>query len=240
VILDFLGRELDVLLGFGVDGRKVGAVRRHLLVVVDRERRERQTDAVFEAHFLLVLGFEMLADVRAVRPDGKRLPLVGRPAGVTLEQARPAVGDAADNERDAERPGAAVLGVLLDVVGHRLCQRLDGHRFAVAQPVGLGLPPGHLDEFAGVGDVAGAGDTDVAVGLVEFLDGVGLDHLRAAALVGRKNDALRRSHADAGRAALDRLAGVLDLVQSPVRRENSDAAVVGLLLWLSLHGHSVS
>src|SRR5699024_1556183 len=99
----------------------------------------------------------------------------------------------------------------------------------------LGLAACEVDELAGVGDVARAGDADVVVGLVHLLDALALHQWRAEAFVDGEDDAVVGLDADARGAALDGLAGVLDLVESPVRREDRYPAVVGLLLGLSLH-----
>jgi hypothetical protein len=78
--------------------------------------------------------------------------------------------------------------------------------------------------------VAGGSDSDVVVGLVNLLDAVTLHQRRPNTLVHRQNHTVRGSDADAGCAAFDRFAGVLDLIEATVRREDGNPAVVGLLL----------
>ena len=116
------------------------------------------------------------------------------------------------------------------MVGHPLRERLDADGLVVAELVELGLAAREVDQLAGVGDVAGAGDRDVVVDGVYLLDAVPLDQRRARPPVGREHDTRRRPHADGRAPALDGFAGVLDLVETSVRREDRDPAVVRLLL----------
>ncbi len=161
-----------------------------------------------------------------------------RSRGVGFEEARLRVlvvdggFDAAHQQRRTERACAALLGELLDVVRDGLGERVDADGFAVAQAVGLCPPTAEVHEAAGVGDVTRAGDADVVVYLVEFLDTLGFEEGRADVFSRGQDDAVPSADADADAAAANRFAGVLDLIQSAVGREDVRPAVVGLLLLL--------
>jgi len=166
--LDLVGWSLLVLLVVDRDRGDANALGRQLAVVGLREGVERERDRLVGREALLVLLLQIVAEVAPVGADRERLPLVGRAGRVGLEQARLAVLDPADDQRDAEGARAADLRVLLDVVGDVLGERLDTDRLAVAQAVDLRLSAGEVDQLAGVGDVARARDADVVVGLVGF------------------------------------------------------------------------
>jgi len=100
--LDLVGWSLLVLLVVDRDRGDANALGRQLAVVGLREGVERERDRLVGREALLVLLLQIVAEVAPVGADRERLPLVGRAGRVGLEQARLAVLDPADDQRDAE------------------------------------------------------------------------------------------------------------------------------------------
>ena len=97
-------------------------------------------------------------------------------------------------------------------VGDGLRDGLHLEGLVVHEPVVLRLHPGTLHQHLGVGGEAGEGERAVAVDLDDLLDGGGFHQGRGDALLHGEHDALGSHHSDGGRAKLDGLDSIFDLL----------------------------
>ena len=97
-------------------------------------------------------------------------------------------------------------------VGDGLRDGLHLEGLVVHEPVVLRLHPGALHQHLGVGGEAGEGERAVAVDLDDLLDGGGFHQGRGYALLHGEHDAFGSHHSDGGRAKLDGLDSIFDLL----------------------------
>jgi hypothetical protein len=134
--------------------------------------------------------------------------------------------DARDDQADAERPDAPVLGVDLDPAAQGANESLDVCGLVVEEPVALAEDPPLAHKDPGVGAKASDGRPHVIVELEDLLEVVGIIKGALRGLVGGEDHPLRGVYTHNGGAPLDQLQGVLHLVEAPLGGEDGDGCVV--------------